>query len=517
MPTFDSPPNASEKPKEAKPRPLGDTAAAGLLWLTLNTFAVKVVNVLGQIALAWFLLPEDFGLIGLAFTVTAFTGIVRGNTITNVLIQRSARFHLWSNPGFWMSVASGILASVTILALTPLASWAYQTDRIQGLLMVLAGAAFFDAIQSVPMARLRASLRFKLIAICQASIDSFRMLLTVALAFVGFGAYSFVIPMLAGSIIMLGVYWWCARPQVRWSPEFHRWKWLFKDTSVLVGMQFFSIMLWQGGYIMLGLFHDEAQVGLYYFAFRLSLQTLMLFSDNLTKVLFASLSTLKDDPKRQTRAYINSVRLIGPPAAAACILQAAVADPMLRLLFDAEKWQAAIPILQVLSVGMALRVVTFPTGSFIQSQGRFFTAMWLQGVGALNYLVFSGIAAWLSDPLGVAIAAMLHFLILTPVYTCVAIFPHGYSLIDVVKLYLPAVLMSLISGGLGFGTSALLGQAGLMHPLWHLIVPLVMSAGGCLVAMPYIMPQETDRLLGMLSKALGRFGVSWSPPTRKPT
>ncbi|WP_428390044.1 oligosaccharide flippase family protein [Mucisphaera sp.] len=473
-----------------------------MAWLTLNTLAVKVVTVLGQIALAWLLMPEDFGLIGLAYTVTAFTGIVRGNTITNVLIARSARFDLWSNPGFWMSVASGLLAACTIVLLSPVAAWAYDSNRLHGLLYVLAGAALFEALLSVPVARLRASLRFKLIAVCQTSIDTFKMVLTVALAALGFGTYSFVIPALAGAILLFVIYWSLARPKIKWHPEFRRWRWLLSDTLALVGMQFFIVILWQGGYIMLGLFHEAAEVGLYFFAFRLSLQTLMLFSDNLTKVLFASLSTLQDDPARQTKAYLNSVRLIGPLAAGVCILQAVVADPLISLIFD-DRWQGAIPILQILSVGMAIRVVAFPTGSFIQSQRRFWTVMWLQGGSAFNYLVFCGLAAWLSGPLGVAVAAMLHFMIVAPVYVCVAIFPNGYGMMDVVKLYFPAVTLGLVSAACGFGTNALLMQLGLHHPLWHILLPIVTCGLGCLAVMQYVMPNERQRLYGMLRRAPG--------------
>ena len=39
-----------------------------------QTVGSKVVNMAGQVVLAWLLVPADWGLIGLAYTVTAFAG-----------------------------------------------------------------------------------------------------------------------------------------------------------------------------------------------------------------------------------------------------------------------------------------------------------------------------------------------------------------------------------------------------------------------------------------------------------
>ena len=54
----------------------------------------------------------------------------------------------------------------------------------------------------------------------------------------------------------------------------------------------------------------------------------------------------------------RQLALVGVPL---CLMQVAMADPGIRALF-APKWYPAIPVLQILSLGAALRVLGMPAG-----------------------------------------------------------------------------------------------------------------------------------------------------------
>src|ERR1700678_4256701 len=69
---------------------MGARAARGAFWSILFSALNKLVAFGGQIALAWFLLPEDMGLAGIALAVASIVSIASGTIPTTLLIQHEA-------------------------------------------------------------------------------------------------------------------------------------------------------------------------------------------------------------------------------------------------------------------------------------------------------------------------------------------------------------------------------------------------------------------------------------------
>jgi hypothetical protein len=134
-------------------------------------------------------------------------------------------------------------------------------------------------------------------------------------------------------------------------------------------------------------------VGLYYFAFGLSTQTGVLLTDNLGRVLLPAFSSLLGQPvSRQRGAFVRSCRLLALLGVPLCLLQAAVAGPLVRLLFG-PRWASAIPILQLLSIGMAGHLLTMPSHTLLKAQGRLRTLFVVSAVAAGCFLTVVTVAA----------------------------------------------------------------------------------------------------------------------------
>src|SRR4029079_16210564 len=97
---------------------------------------------------------------------------------------------------------------------------------------------------------------------------------------------------------------------------------------------------------------------------------------------------------------------------------------LVRLLFG-HKWDAAIPVLQVLSLGMAFRLMGFPATSLIQAQGRFRTNVVTLSCLTATFLSLVAVAASHSSPerapTNVAWAVAAYFCLESPVYVLVAV------------------------------------------------------------------------------------------------
>lgn len=454
---------------------LTSSTARGFVWLMGNTVGSKLLNVAGNVVLAWMLLEEDFGLIGLAFTVTVFAMLVSGASIRDVLVHRQTSFRVWSNAGFWMSMAMGCVSGIFVLACAPVAAALYDEPQVAGLIAILAISIPINGLSFVSEARLHAELRFRTIAIIGVSTVTALILGKVGLAYLDFGAYAFAIPEPVVRLVRAGVMMAIAPPLVRRSPQFHRWKYLIGDSTRMIAANALMTVTIFGDCAVLGLWYPTKVVGLYYFALSYSSQTIHLFTRNMANVLFPSLSKLRGDAPRQTKAFLRASRVLAAAGVPLCLLQAGIADPVVRILFQ-ERWYPSIPVLQVLSLGMALRLVTEPSYSMLKAQGRFAVLWQLTLVAAIAYYAFIVVGALGGGPIGVAVAVTAWLVLFGPIQLYVAIRGAGGSAHDVMRVYAAPVIGSIVAVGAGVGLAALVPAGLAIRPWLQTAIVVVTTA-----------------------------------------
>lgn len=420
---------------------MGDHAARGFVWLAGQTVLLRVITLVGQLVLAYYLTKEQFGDVGLALTVHAFATILQQGGINEILVQRQARLSRWSNPAFWMSLMLGLVSGGLVAASAPLAATIYNDPDVVPLLCVLAISMVPAALIMVPEAKLSAELRFRTLATVGLLSTTAQLGMSVVLAMLDFGAMSMVLPRPIVLTIQWIVIMILAKPRIVWRIQARRWRYLVSDNITLVIGKLCLTTTHQGDKIILGLFTTDRVVGLYYFAFNLSMQTMALATQSLTSVLFPVLSKL-EDPVRQTKGFIQAARVLAVAGVPLCLLQAGVADPLVRAVFH-PRWLDSIPILQLLSLGMALRLVGSPAGTLMYAQGRFRTVLILNTCYAVAFLSAVTVGAIVADGVGVAVGASIYFGILGPVHMYVAIRPGGGRWRDVWNVYAAPVAASI--------------------------------------------------------------------------
>lgn len=425
--------------------------------MTAQTIAAKVITLGGQVVLARLLFPEDFGLIGLAYTVMGFASVIQAGGLRQVLIQRQTRFHLWANPAFWLGISLSIFAGLLMASVAVPVALAYKQPEVMGLVLVLALSMPLDGLGIVPMARLQSQLRFRLIATLMWVSGAGQMVLTIALAWWGLGAYSFAIARVVGVALTTTTAWYAARGlPIKPNRQVSRWKYLLSDSSLLFGAALIDCSIHQGGLIMLGLLQTVSEVGLYSFAYNLSLQSIQLISLNLEGVLFPTLSKLKDDIPRQMQAFLRATSALGAIAVPLCFLQAAAADCVIRLIFDVDKWAPAIPVVQLLSIGMAFPAACVSSGSVTLAQGRFRAYLGVRIVNGLLYFAVVGYGAWSGGAVGAAAGAGAYYVLSAVLAFMVATRPAGGRFADFVRTLGPSVLGSTLAIGPAWWLSTLL-------------------------------------------------------------
>jgi O-antigen/teichoic acid export membrane protein len=219
-------------------------------------------------------------------------------------------------------------------------------------------------------------------------------------------------------------------------------------------------------------------VAIYFFGFWLCVQTTQFITSNLANVLLPTFSKLQYEPERLKSAFLRATRMLAILGVFVCLLQAAVAAPMIQTLFrpkdEPEKWVPSVPILQVISVALALQLFNMPAQSLIQAQGRFRTLLKLALLCPVVFfsLIYAATATgrtpdgvirseWLRNGLEaifrqpvnvsvvVAIGVAIYCLVIGPAFLYAAIRPLGGTWREIWPIYVWPVVTSAVAVGVG--------------------------------------------------------------------
>jgi len=394
---------------------IGSRAARGMVWLTAQTVVTRITSFATQLALAWLLAPGDFGQVSLVYTVTAIAVLLNNPGVDEVLLQKQRYLRRWTTAAFWLNVVLG-LAGGGVMALSGVlvhevairsGNAAYANPNVLWMILILAAAAPFNAASMVPVVVLRSQLRFARLAAVNLADVLMAQVLSVVLAALGCGPYSFVVPFLVTAIARLPILWILARPPVHWRLSAHRWASLIGSTRWVAGQRLFYSLTAIGDYLVLGALYDNPTLsGLYYFAFLLCAQIIQVLCNNVGAVLTPALNAMLGDRARMEQATQRAMKSMAVMVVPAMAVQVLLAGPAIRLLF-ASKWEPAIPLVQLLSLGPVLYTAIWPLASLLSASGRFRDGFYLWGLVALLFFAVVTPATWLGAAHGTAMGVSL--------------------------------------------------------------------------------------------------------------
>jgi PST family polysaccharide transporter len=471
------------------PKSLRASAAHGFIWMSSQTALAKLVGICSQVFLAWLLARDDFGVISKVFAVTAFPALIYQIGVKEVLVRRASALDRWSSVAYWILGSFGLLSAIAMIAAAPLAARFYygphpytsiavaaSSWRLTWLIVIIAAAAPFTALSNVPTIRLQQQLRFKELATITFANSCAIAGLSILFALLKCHAYSFVLPWPIAAFLRF--VWLCRRAPLHFILDMRlsRWRYLLSDSLMVMIARGIGTFVVVGDYLALGYFHSETSLGVYYFAYGLSMQTMMLVATNMESVLLPILGASDRDRAQQRKVVMGTVRSLATIGIPACCLQAILAEPGIRAVFN-EKWYPAIPVLQVLSLGMAFRIVGWPTVSIMLAHARYKALLLMLALSSAQFMALVIGAASMSSEhnsaVAVAVAVSLHFIIEAPVYLYVAMRPLGVSVREVSLMFVGPLVSSVVALYIANNISAII--PGCHSVQWLRIVVIISS------------------------------------------
>ncbi len=366
----DIPPDSPDLSGEAQPQEgLGRIAIRGTAFVFIGQVLVKLTALLNLWVLGYYLDEKAFGLWALALSAVALADSVRDMGAHKVLIQRGGEFEELGSPVLKMGLGFNIAAAALLIGIAPVMARVYD-DRVIGWLIAIAALTIpLQSPVTVLRAKLSIDLRFKTLVKLDIAAQFVKNGSMILFALSGFGVYSFVLPMLLMVLFNIVTYRWCAGalPPSRALTREHFGS-IFTAVKWITLSSFFGALIVQGDRLVIGLFEDKQAVGVYFFGFQLILSTVVIFGSGMVSVYMPTLSKLAKYPERRAQAFEKMVRVSAVVFSVVCVLAVVTSGPMIHFLWQG-RWDAAIPVAQVMSLSLCVYLIGPVAMSFIEASG----------------------------------------------------------------------------------------------------------------------------------------------------
>jgi PST family polysaccharide transporter len=457
------------------------------------------MQVLMLAILARLLTPSDFGLIAMVTVFSSFVSIFANFGLTSAIVQKKEVSDETLSSTFWINIGLGALLTLAFAASAPLIAAFFAEPRLTPLVVLISTTFFISSFGQVQTALLTKRLNFKALAVISIAATGVSGVISIALAFAGYGVWSLAwLAVLSAfvTVVVTCVY-------TRWVPHFllglQGVKGLLGFGANLTGFSFVNYFARNADNLLIGKFLGAAPLGFYNLAYNLLLFPLNNISNVIGSVMFPALSIIQHDKQLVREAYVTANRYIAV-VTFPLLMWLLVAAPQLITVVFGPKWISAIVLVQILALTGMIQSIGTNVGWIYMSQGRTDTMLkWGIFAASIALISFAVGLRWGVE--GVAIAyAIASYLLAYPGFAI------PFRLIDLKVRHFAAqfqsiILATLTLGIIAFLTSISLERLGVTQDLTILaIVTLasLLSYSAVIFVLDRELFTESVRLLGQL-------------------
>ncbi|HYG62868.1 MAG TPA: oligosaccharide flippase family protein [Thermoanaerobaculia bacterium] len=385
------------------PEPGAPSTEQRVLRSTLAGYSIQLARLLvtfgAKLLLARLILPEGHGLYELALRIVTIASAFRDLGLPYHLVRDARRPY-----GTVLAVTTFLGGLITVGLIVAAPATSVLTPELPAVLRVMAFWVLLDGLAVVPRAFFERELSIGRLIGPEVWRGVIIAAVSLSLAWLGWGVWSFVIADLAGALLLAVWSWSRTWGRIPLKPDLHlvpdlirRSSWLFFIWVVIQLVTYVDIFI-------IEVFGNTEQVGLYSNSYRIAFLVATLV---YPRALFPTLVEYLGDPPRFFDSFrLSTLQLLGFQVLGSYFLLFNAATSIRILL--GEGWEGAVPMLQVIAFIPFFDQFTILGGEMLKARhedrawlwavalnlvslvvlGVIFTQRWgAVGMGAANYLL----------------------------------------------------------------------------------------------------------------------------------
>ena len=424
-----------------------------------------------SVALARLLAPSDFGVVAVGMVVMVVAWQLTDLGTSAVVIQREQLDDVLVSSIFWFNLLLGAgLTAVTVALSAPLAVALGQAEAAPAI-QALASVSFLGAVGNMHHALLRRTMQFGRLATINVANAVVNGVVGISLAFAGAGIWALV----AGTVCGVAASTTLAWRFEHWRPS------ATMSLRHLRGVARFSInYFWsnvlavtfaQLDKVIISRVLGAAPLGTYTVAQRTVMSPVSAVSATVSTVSFSAFSRGQDNPEMLRSGATRAAGVVALVVLPAMVGLAVLAEDAVAVVYG-PRWEAAVPVIQVLAPVAALQALSCVTASVMLAKGR---SDWLYRWALVNCLV--GAAAMIAAApwglVGVSLGLAAVVAVLSPFEMRMALSLVDMRLATYLRPLLPHLVVTAVMAGAAWLAAAGADRMGAPAPVQLLLGTLV--------------------------------------------
>lgn len=326
-----------------------NTFLSASFWSFLQQFGFIAINFVVSIILARILMPSDFGIVGIALIFNGFANIISDGGLSSSLIRTKNVDETDYSVVFITNLVVSILLYFLIFISAPFIAEQFNNLELIVIIRVVALSIVISSLTIIQSVKLTKELQFKKKLILGLPALLISGIVSLYLAYNGFGVWSLIFKDLAFSTLVGALLW----IDSKWVPKFEfsysKFKYHFNYGYKLLLTDLLAKVFNDSYTIIIGKFFSVTQLGLYSRAKSLAeLPNGVVFSA-INRVMFPLLAQVNDDDQRLKYIYSQIIKRVAFILIPLLTLLLIFAKPIIIFLLT-EKWIDAVPYFQILTL-----------------------------------------------------------------------------------------------------------------------------------------------------------------------
>lgn len=352
-------------------------AISGVKWTTFSTVITTVLQLLQLAILARFLEPSAFGLMASVMVVIGFSQAFLDMGISNAIIHKQEISKDQLSTLYWVNVLAGFLLFLIIILVAPFVASFYEETELTQLIYIVALTFIIQPFGQQFMVLWQKEMRFSEIAKIDIVTKSISLVVSVYLAYKGYGVYALVYGTLAGVVSQTVQFMYMGLKEYRPSFVFKlgEIKEFLSFGAYQMGEKTINYFNFQIDTILIGKLLGMEALGIYTIAKQIIMRPAQIINPIISKVTFPTMAKIQDDIPRLKNIYLKTINYLSSVNFPIYAFIFIFAHDIVIIMFG-EKYFEAIYIMQILAVWGAMRSTGNPVGSLLLARGKANWGFW---------------------------------------------------------------------------------------------------------------------------------------------
>jgi|SRR5690554_1318062 len=344
-------------------------ATSGLFWTLLQQFGYQGINFVIQLLLARILLPEAFGIIALMQIFISVSNNLIDSGMASSLIRNKDLDERDYSTVFYLNIVVAIVLYGVMFVSSPFIASFYNMPILTDVIRIYCLSFVINAFSIIQVTKLTKEMKFKTQMFVQLPSLIISGIVSVYLAYSGWGVWSIVVYNLLTNLLSSIQYWL----RSKWRPKLifdmkklkYHFNFGYKLTlAYLLNSVFDNIYA-----VVIGKAFSPQTLGYYNRAETFQLFPSRNISTALEKVTYPMFAQIQDDNEKLKKYYRQIFNLVVFILTPTMVFLAVVAEPLFRFLLT-EKWLPMVPYFQILTIVGVLHPFQRYNGNILRVKGR---------------------------------------------------------------------------------------------------------------------------------------------------